>query len=324
MRGAGESERAVRVSDHVDIEGIVGVRDPIARNYAITDGYHRLSMQMGTFVCHENANWTTFGQYASAAAGRTIRGENGWLQKLLAPRADDVVAEGNRAIFADIAPPYEALIALLRAHLQKAEADELRGWLDRDILERRSLDVSDTMAVALRAYLEAAIMKRDALARGDDGVVARRAVAQQILKGNLAIAAHEQELAQPFIERAIPDTVAWVLGRIFNALPTDDICELATGRIELDAGDEHLWVCRDVPRPRYLEGAQYPDDLLELEDPWIIEQLPAWDNQKLNDTTRSDADNWQEYAERMGYIFHFFRSYQRMPGLFDGPADVRR
>ena len=59
-----------------DVKAIVAMKDPVARNYAITQGYHDLSDAMGKLVGDDNANWATFGTWASKQAGVTIRGED--------------------------------------------------------------------------------------------------------------------------------------------------------------------------------------------------------------------------------------------------------
>ncbi|WP_420718259.1 hypothetical protein [Pyxidicoccus sp. MSG2] len=59
-----------------DVKAIAAMKDPVARNYAITQGYHDLSDAMGKLVGDDNANWATFGTWASKQAGVSIRGED--------------------------------------------------------------------------------------------------------------------------------------------------------------------------------------------------------------------------------------------------------
>jgi len=59
-----------------DVKAISAMKDPVARNYAITQGYADLSTAMGKLVGDENASWATFGTWASKQAGVSIRGED--------------------------------------------------------------------------------------------------------------------------------------------------------------------------------------------------------------------------------------------------------
>ena len=59
-----------------DVAQISAMTDPVERNLAITQGYHDLSDAMGTLVGKENANWATFGTWASKQAGASIRQED--------------------------------------------------------------------------------------------------------------------------------------------------------------------------------------------------------------------------------------------------------
>ncbi|WP_426749566.1 hypothetical protein [Myxococcus sp. Y35] len=59
-----------------DVRNIAAMQDPVARNYAITQGYSDLSNAMGQLLGTENANWSTFATWASKQAGVSIRGED--------------------------------------------------------------------------------------------------------------------------------------------------------------------------------------------------------------------------------------------------------
>ena len=62
--------------DAAEIVRIVGRADPVLRNLEITIGYYRLSYALRRRLGHDNANWCTFGVWASRRAGRTIRGDD--------------------------------------------------------------------------------------------------------------------------------------------------------------------------------------------------------------------------------------------------------
>lgn len=57
------------------LDAIMAADDPAARNRAITALYVRLSRRTAGVVGGQDANWLTFGAWASASAGRFIRGD---------------------------------------------------------------------------------------------------------------------------------------------------------------------------------------------------------------------------------------------------------
>ncbi|NTX04786.1 MULTISPECIES: hypothetical protein [Myxococcus] len=59
-----------------DVKAIASIQDPVARNYAITQGYADLSNGLGQMLGKENANWSTFATWASKQAGVSIRNED--------------------------------------------------------------------------------------------------------------------------------------------------------------------------------------------------------------------------------------------------------
>jgi hypothetical protein len=59
-----------------DVDQIAAMTDPVARNYAITQGYADIASQTADLLGKENANWCTFGVWASRQAGTSIRGED--------------------------------------------------------------------------------------------------------------------------------------------------------------------------------------------------------------------------------------------------------
>ncbi|WP_163868115.1 hypothetical protein [Myxococcus eversor] len=59
-----------------DVKAIASIQDPVARNYAITQGYSDLSNGLGQMLGKDNANWSTFATWASKQAGVSIRNED--------------------------------------------------------------------------------------------------------------------------------------------------------------------------------------------------------------------------------------------------------
>ena len=82
---------------------IEGEPDPVFRNRLITAAYDDLSREIASLLGEVDANWLTFGKWASFTAGRFIRGEGAPVRW-----GAGKVAEGNIAIICDIAPSSSA------------------------------------------------------------------------------------------------------------------------------------------------------------------------------------------------------------------------
>jgi hypothetical protein len=142
-----------------------------------------------------------------------------------------------------------------------------------------------------------------AAGRGDAAALAHRR-AERILVANVSVGAHEQVVADPFVRAAIP-------GRWIAAIA-------ATSHMGLRIPEGVLELNRDVPRPAYLRGAQFPPELEHLEDPEAL-ALASRFGQDVGSADDSDAPDWESYEERMGFIFTLLRSHQRDVSLFDLP-----
>ncbi len=267
---------------------LTSITDPVQRNYSITSEYHNLGMALTARIGRSDANWLTFGAWASHTAGKFIRGD-------LVPVSwgQAAVAQGNLAIICDIGPRFARFLQMTDSF----SAAELGVVVRKEPL----LTESSSLAEAFDCYSKALLLA----SRGDSGTSHQRA--QLILRANILIAHHEQEFADPLVDAAIPlGGVAGILGTRFVKITTPD-------------GD--LDVCRDVPRPGYLDGKQWPDALAELSDSRLKNLLQTY-GQTLTTTRYSNATSWESLYERMGYITCFFRAYQQDPKLFRGPSGM--
>ena len=269
------------------VDRALSISDPVARNYAITRVYHQMSEQVASVVGRTDANWLTFGAWASATAGRFIRGEDAPVRL-----GATAVAEGNAAIIADIGPRFLRFLALT-----PVAGSGLRRAVAADPL----LTESEELAEAFDCY---AILANRGIAgaRLEDQ---RRAEA--MLQANLLVAHHEQRFADGFIDRAIP------LGGVAGIL--------ATRFVSIRVPDGDLDVCRAVPRPAYLAGGQWPEALATVEGVRLRRLLESY-GQRVDDARESAAPSWEDFDERMGFIACFFRAYQRDPGIFALPPDT--
>jgi hypothetical protein len=295
-------------SEYLDedyIEQVVSMPDPVARNRVITRGYHELAMAMSEVVGHDNANWLCFGQWASAEAGRAIREESvpALLRPIIGDEVAEAVAAGNAAVFGDVAPPF---IRFVRAYIDdpaaRTDHQSALEILDR-LWSHKQLASNEDLQRAFAAYTDAVLLADSPDGAREPGAAKRRA--ERMLVANASTGAHEQIVAEPHVRAAVPG------GSI--------VAIAATAHLGLRIPDGVLALNRDVPRPHYLGGAPFPDDLMVLEDIDAI-TLARRFGQDLNSTRDSDAPDWEIYEERMGYIFSLLRAYQQDAAIFELPA----
>jgi hypothetical protein len=288
--------------DPAFVARVVSIPDPLERNTAITRGYHDLSEAVTALLGREHANWLTFGQWASAEARESIDGSAvpAVVRPFFGHEIRAAVAAGNAAIFGDVAPMFARFVRLFAAasgrpsgEAEVESARAARAALLADPLIAREED----LVRAFAAYADAF----DLLAAGDPDPGRR---AQRMLVANASIGAHEQRVADPYVRAAIP-------GRWISAI-------VATSHMGLKVPEGMLQLQRDVPRPAYLEGAQFPPHLVHLDDPEAC-ALATRFHQDPDTVADSDAPDWESYDERMGFIYTLLRVYQGDPALFPLP-----
>jgi hypothetical protein len=280
------------------IARVVAEPEPLVRNAAITIGYHALSEAVAWILGHDNANWLTFGQWASAEARGSIDGSSvpAVVRPFFGEDISRAVADGNAAIFADVAPPFIRFVGLFATVRDTPDPAEL-GPVREALLDDPLIAVSGDLVRAFGAYADAA----DLLAAGDPDPGRR---AERMLVANASVGAHEQRVADPFVRAAIP-------GRWISAVA-------ATSHMGLRIPEGVLELERDIPPPAYLGGAQFPPALEDLQDPEAME-LALRFGQDLGGATASGAPDWESYDERMGFIFTLLRAHQCDPALFELP-----
>ena len=288
------------ILDEDVIASIVSIDDPVDRNEAITAGYHALAIAMADVVGRDNANWLCFGQWASAEAGRAIRGETvpALLRPLIGEDVAAAVAAGNAAVFGDVAPPFIRFVRAFSAVPQAAHDSAVAHAVLAELHAHPQLAASADLRRAFAAYTEAVLLRVEA------GVAAAKRRAERMLVANASVGAHEQIVADPHVRAAIP-------GHSIVAIA-------ATAHLGIRIPDGFLELHEDVPLPGYLDGAPFPPALTELEDPDLHELAERF-GQDLGSGIHSDAPNWESYDERMGYIFTFLRAYQQDGAMFDMP-----
>ena len=271
---------------HDQLQRIAQDPDPGHRNRLITRMYFDLARCMDTVLGQQDANWLTFGTWASHTAGTFIRGEQGpvsWGAKH--------VADGNIAIIEDVAPCFVAYLSSI------AGTPEERSHPLVEMGQSR-IDANEHLADAFDCY-------ERARERGMDPADELRA--QLILRANVGVAHHEQWLADRFVDAAMP------LGGLFGIV--------TTRFVSLDLPNCRLDLCEPVPPPAYLGGAMWPSALDRLQDDHLV-RLYARIGHTPDDVEESAARSWEDFDERMGYIAMFFRAYQRDPDLHTSPEST--
>ena len=183
-----------------------------------------------------DANWLTFGKWASFTAGRFIRGEGAPVRW---------GAGRNIAIICDIAPQFVRFLELADAD----SAHDLAALVASDDLLGRNPNSLE----AFSSYAEALRIDNDLDDAGS---------AQAMLRGNLLVAHHEQSLADDFVDDAKP------LGGLFGVI--------ATRFVTLDLPEGTLDLSQPVPRPRYLHGDRWPLALSEISDVRLNELVRSY------------------------------------------------
>jgi len=259
--------------------------DPGVRNVHITRMYFDLGRSMEGVLGDLDANWLTFGTWASYTAGRFIRGE-------AMPVSWGVghVADGNIAIIEDIAPCFIAYLASVHGSSSEQQHPLV-------VSGRERIEASEHLADAFASYEQA----RQRMA---DPIDAARA--QLILRGNVGVAYHEQWLADCFVDRAMP------LGGLFGIATTKFV--------QLDLPHVSLDLCDPVPTPDYLHGRMWPVELESIDDVGLA-QIYRRIGQHPEDVEHSAARSWEDFDERMGFIAVFFRAFQRDPSLHAAPTN---
>jgi hypothetical protein len=286
--------------DPETVERVVAIEDVLVRNAAITRGYHELSEAVAALLGRDDANWLTFGQWASAEARRSMTGESvpALARPVVADHVRSAVAAGNAAVFGDVAPPFGRWIRAVMADPSAASDTRRADVVVAAVGRHAQLADSEDLRNAFRAYTDALLLRADRSPRA----VRRRA--ERMLFANVSVGAHEQIVADPYVRAAIP-------GRSIFAVA-------ATAHMALRIPEGVLRLDRDVPPPAYLHGAQFPALLDRLDDPELV-ALAGRFGQDVDSARDSDAPDWEDYRERMGYIFTLLRSHQRDPTLFDLP-----
>jgi hypothetical protein len=224
-----------------DVDRIAGMKDPVERNYAITQGYHDLSNALGDLLGRENANWSTFGVWASKQAGSTIRkedapelivkaldnhegvtkaldGVNKVLKGVGLPTIPNVgellgkgdklmdtmssaIADGNREVFAEIGREFSVFVETFKGDTQY-DQKKVDAYLAHFKPEQKGL--RDAFSNYAKAMFEKDPNKK----------------AELMLLGNNQIGLHEQTNLQKHVARALDAPTGIIKDTLKDAIRT--------------------------------------------------------------------------------------------------------
>lgn len=211
----------------LDIQRITEIEDGALRNLWITQRYFTLSKELGTIMSTKDANWSTFGCWASKTAGRSIRNEeiprflldalkleerfeagiSGFLHALGGVTSEESlsvvdvvretllevsldVASGNLKVFQELAPIFARFIDDMEFSTTYNE-QEIADFESRLLPGKTEEGGQGSLRRAFRSYYIAKFTQDE------------RQRAQWVLLGNCLVGLHEQTRLQPNIRGAI-------------------------------------------------------------------------------------------------------------------------
>jgi hypothetical protein len=234
------------------------------------------------------------------------------------------VADGNRLVFAELAPLFTTLLDL--AHGSPGDQTELARAMAPAISSIPEGEGRPGVATAFGAYAEALLSSTER--------------ATLVLQGNTLAVAHEQQRLQPAIagalDAAISDTLKQMIeGDVVGHLPaaearrvldglTDDLCKvldeswdtlLTEVIMQLITATETFDLRRDVPP---LAEGRFPAELRDLAGSPAAAAVARWDRTNGMGVP-SGAHDWARLEDRMNFVVNLFRSRQRDAALFTPP-----
>ena len=301
-------------ADAKRIDEIAATQENLAegsRNRRITGEYARQADEMREFLGDDaGASWVNYAAFASNQVGGGIRGEGGFGP--FSPNDDQrrALAEGNREVFAEIAPKFESFLDQFGG-AQKKDPQQLRQWLDENF--QRGDDPNkggqDRLRDAFENYYNA---------KWESDVQKKQ---ELTALANIQIAEHEQIRLDDKLDQALKDPggvngVVKDIGNIFGGFADDKINE----QVDLELAGGRLDVDHNVPESR--DPNNRLADFHRIQNRELRERIDEWRERgsKSDDSASlsgSDAEPWHDLDERMYYLAQLMRTQHTNPALFD-------
>ena len=308
--------------------------DRLERNEQVTRQYFDLSSGMTGIVDSDNASWSTVAVWASDFIGRNLAGS-----------ALTIVAEttgsntrywlsvGNSQLISDIGPGFQSFIATFGGGRNR-ELDFETYWANFVLaFSGRNISYIDgsgdpdfRMKNAFKAYYEAMQIHDQEKIEQDPALLAalseRRR--QLMLLGNTMVALQEQTIIQTVLDNGMC-MLGVVDPRGVDAFGVNYILPGADGTGELvlhtreDLANTPDRTNLDQPFTT-VDGQTLPMDQYMRAVLNNLDGVPSTEDEY--DPANSGTNHWEDYQQRMGYIFHLFSDYQRYAPALEDPRQV--
>jgi hypothetical protein len=317
-------------------ELLLAFPDRQERNEAVTQQYHDLSEGMAGIVGGDNANWATFAVWASDEIGRNLDSSLNRTAEMYGvgdPRY--WLSKGNSKLISDIGPAFDHFVDTFGngrnrdmsfddywKSFEAAYGGRGISYLDGHVGN------ADDMKNAFKAYYDAMkiedrIKEHPQQADTLDG---RRD--QLMLYANTLVGLQEQALVQTDIANGLTLLGLenpWNVGGSFIDFHLPDA---GGGTRRLDT-DNDLQTTGTSVSPLSESFTTWDGKTIDLGTE-LRTKLNNLDYDPSNEDESNIANSgvggsdegWQQYGQRMGYIYHLFANYQRDPSLFQDPRDV--
>lgn len=350
MRQAFEADDGLTTSGEL----LLAYPDRVERNEKVTAQYRDLSERMRGLVGSDNASWVTYATWASDEVGATMTDP-----MVRAPGAVKFgpwqfagdpaywLSSGNSKLVSDIGVGFNEFTKTYSDPATKDKSFE-QFWSDMSAkYQGRGISYldgnaqypnanKDDMKNAFRAYYEAMHIEQkiQGNARSAQPLSAAEIATLQdqkeklMLYGNTLSALQEQAIADKEV-----DEVSTLLGNSENSWITRHFVNMHVPQSD-HTGTRQLNTNKPVPTvasgvhdffsgpPVTITGADgKPLNINES----LQQRLEAFGRQSGNDRpldiATSGAADWEQYEQRMPYIFHFFKEFQHSPEMFDNPRE---
>ncbi len=319
-------------------ELLLAYPDRLERNEKVTAQYKELSDGMAGILGQDNANWASFAVSASDEIGRNLDGNLGiGLSEAAGGDPRYWLSVGNSKLVSDIGPGFQYFVQTFKDGQNRDMSfdDFWKGfeskWGGRGISYLDgNRDPEHDMKNAFKAYYDAMKLhdKEQTLSSVNPASAQERAdLADQrgklMLYGNTLVGLQEQEIVQPEVENGLkvlgitnPGGLgAWGVdlhlpeGKDGKRLDTDIDLPSTPNRVDASGGS-----FKTVDGQTIDLGQALRDRLNGLDG------NPG--NEDESNPANSGTDHWEDYSQRMGYIYQLFADYQHDPAMFNDPRDV--
>lgn len=308
--------------------------DRIERNEAVTAQYRQLSEAMKALVGSDDGSWSTVAVWASDFIGRNLAGTPlMYTAEGLGSNPRYWLSVGNSQLVSDIGPAVGYFVQTFAGGANRQL--DFESWWKQFANTYRGRNISyldgsgdpgERMKTGFSAYYEAMLLNDQALQASDpDARSALDARRRQVLVfANVLVAMQEQWIIQAVLNNGM-----CMLGMVdpggVDAFGVDYIVPGADGSGELvihtdqDLANTAIRVDLDqtftlldgqtVPMAAYMQST--------------LNSLPgSIPGEDEYDPANSGTRHWEQYGQRMGFIFQLFSDYQAYTPLFEDPREV--